>query len=141
MLGLSWRNCSKARIPIVGGFIDLARLRLRPPYAFTFELFREPLADDLSGRAELVANALGLADEGLQDNVLGALLIGEVAAPDLQRRLQLAVDAAVTLLEPRRVPGHDPRRFHARSAPKRFPPLPRRLYSVATIAATLYSIG
>ena len=69
------------------------------------EPFGQPLTDDLSGRAKLLADALGLADERLQDDVLGALLVDEVAAPDLRRRLQLAVDAAVALFEPRRIPG------------------------------------
>ena len=65
---------------------------------------REALADDLSGRSELLANALRLADEGLQDDILGALLIDEIAAPDLRRWLQFSADAAVALFEPRRVP-------------------------------------
>jgi hypothetical protein len=41
----------------------------------------------------------------LEDDVLFALLIDEIPAPDLGRRLQLSVDASVALLQPHRIPG------------------------------------
>ena len=91
--------------PLVGGFVDLARLGLWPPDAFPLEPFRQPLADHLSGGAELLTDALGLAHERPQDDVFGTLLVIEVAAPHLRRGLKLAIDAAVALFEPRRVPG------------------------------------
>ncbi len=90
---------------LVGGFINLASLVSWPPDAFALEPLAQPLADDLPGRAKLLADALGLSDERAQDDVFGTLLVVEVAAPDLRRRLKLAVDAAIPLFKPRRVPG------------------------------------
>ena len=45
-------------------------------------------------------------DELLEDHVLGALRVDEVVAAHLLRRLHRAVDAAVALLDARRVPRH-----------------------------------
>ena len=62
--------------------------------------------DHLAGRAELRrGSARSFRTSACEDDVLLALLVDEVAAADLRRRLQLAVDAAVALLQPRRVPG------------------------------------
>ena len=47
---------------------------------------------------------LGLAHQRLEHDVGLALLVAEIAAEDLLGGLELAVDAAVALLEPRRVP-------------------------------------
>ena len=55
-------------------------------------------------RTELVADCLGLPHQCFQDDVASRCSYTEVAAEDLRRRLQLAVDAAVALLQPRRVP-------------------------------------
>jgi hypothetical protein len=60
--------------------------------------------DHLAGGAELRADELRFPHQRLQDDVFLALLIDEIAAPDFGRPLQLAVDAAVPLLEARRVP-------------------------------------
>ena len=65
----------------------------------------DPLLDDLAGRAELLLDHLGLAHQRFEHNVGLALLVFEVAAEHLFRRLKLAVDAAVALLQPRRIPG------------------------------------
>ncbi len=50
------------------------------------------------------ANHLGLAHQRFQHDVGLALLVAEIAAEHLLGRLQLAIDAAVALLQPRRVP-------------------------------------
>ena len=50
------------------------------------------------------ADHFGLAHERIEHNVGFALLVAEVAAEDLLGRLQLAVDAAVALLQARRIP-------------------------------------
>ena len=56
-------------------------------------------------RAQLLADHLGLLDQHLHHPVLRAVLQQEVVAPHLRRLLQLAVDAAVALLQLARVPG------------------------------------
>ncbi len=65
---------------------------------------RDAFGDDLTRRAQLTLDGLGLAHQRLEDDVLLALGVAEVAAEDLRGRLQLAVDPAVALLKPRRVP-------------------------------------
>jgi hypothetical protein len=72
---------------------------IRVPNATTHHRF-QPALDDLSEASQLLADRLRLADENLKDAVLGALEIDEVVAEDLFLRLELAVDAAVTLLHP-----------------------------------------
>ncbi len=62
----------------------------------------DALLDHLAGGAELLADHLGLAHQRLEHDVGLALLVAEVAAEDLLGRLELAVDAAVALLEARR---------------------------------------
>ena len=64
----------------------------------------DPLLDHLPGGAELPLDHLGLAHQRLEHDVGFALLVTEIAAEHLLRRLQLAIDAAVALLKPRRVP-------------------------------------
>ena len=63
------------------------------------------VVDDLGQAAELALDGLGLADENFEHPVLGALRQDEVVAADLFGRLELAVDAAVALLDAARVPG------------------------------------
>jgi hypothetical protein len=63
------------------------------------------VSDHLAGGAELRADEFRFPHQGLEDDIFFALLIDEIAAPDLRRRLQLSVNAAVPLLQPRRVPG------------------------------------
>ena len=62
------------------------------------------MGDDLACRAKLLADQLRLPDKGFEDDVLLTLLEKEVAAPDGRRGLQLSVDPAIALFEPRRVP-------------------------------------
>ena len=65
----------------------------------------QPLVEHGAEPAELAIDRLGLLDDPAEDRVLLAVLVEEVAAIDRRRRLELAVDAAVALLEPGRVPG------------------------------------
>ena len=81
----------------LGGFVA--------PDAVAGEGPLHPHAKDFAGRAELPADDLGLADERVQHAVLFALVVDEIAAGDDPGGLQLAIDAAVALFEPRRVPG------------------------------------
>ena len=66
------------------------------------EPVRDPLGDHAAGRAELTLDDLGLAHQGFEDDVLLALRVLEIPAEDLRRRLELAVDPAVALLQTRR---------------------------------------
>ena len=56
--------------------------------------------------AQLLLDGLGLADERLQDAILGPLAVEEVVTMDLGCTLQLAVDTPVALLHAAGVPGH-----------------------------------
>ncbi len=69
------------------------------------EAFRDALLDDLTDRAELFPNSLGLSHQGFEDDVGFALCVAEIATGDALRRLKLAVDAAIALFDPRGVPG------------------------------------
>ena len=62
------------------------------------------VVDDLRQAAELPPDRLGLAHQHLEHAILDALGQHEVVAAHLGRRLQLAVDAAVALLDAPRVP-------------------------------------
>ena len=62
------------------------------------------VVDDLRQAAELALDGLGLAHEHLEHPVLDPLGQHEVVAAHLGRRLQLAVDAAVALLDAAGVP-------------------------------------
>ena len=64
------------------------------------------VVDHLRQAAELALDRLGLAHEHLEDAVLGALREDEVVAADLRRGLELAIDAAVALLDAAGVPRH-----------------------------------
>ena len=62
------------------------------------------LVDHLRQAPELALDRLGLADEHVEHAVLDALRQHEVVTADLVGGLELAVDAAVALLDPPRVP-------------------------------------
>ena len=64
-----------------------------------------PAFEHRGGAAELGADALRLLHEHLEYPILGALAVEEVAAEHLAGGLELAVDAAVALVETARVPG------------------------------------
>ena len=66
---------------------------------------REVPLDDLAEAAQLALDRLRLADQRPQDAVLDPLEVDEVVAVDLGAGLELAVDPAVALLHPARVPG------------------------------------
>ena len=63
------------------------------------------VVDDPGQAAKLLLDGLGLADEYLQHPVLHPLGEDEIVTVDLRGRLELAVDAAVPLLDAARVPG------------------------------------
>ena len=65
----------------------------------------DTLLDDLAGGAELLLDHLGLAHQRVEHDVGLALLVFEIAAEHLFRGLKLAINAAVALLQPRRIPG------------------------------------
>ena len=62
------------------------------------------VVDDLRQAAQLAIDGLGLAHQHLEHAVLDPLRQHEVVAAHLRRRLQLAVDAAVALLDAAGVP-------------------------------------
>ena len=99
---------ARAGQPLRVGFL-LDRLRERRRRATINAALREaigdPLLDHLPGGAELALNHLGFAHQSLEHDVGFALLVTEIAAEHLLRRLQFAIDAAVALLKTRRVPG------------------------------------
>ena len=68
------------------------------------QTLRDALFDHLADRSELLADGLRLPDQRLQDDVGFALLVAEISANDLFRRLKLTIDAAVALLQPGGVP-------------------------------------
>ena len=109
-------------LPLAGGFELLGRDA--PPFPVEVrrldlpcEAYRVPVADaaakaafdvvvdHLGEAAELPLDGLGLAYQHLQNPVLGALREHEVVAAHPRRRLQLAVDASVALLDAARIPG------------------------------------
>jgi hypothetical protein len=55
-------------------------------------------------RFRLIADKLGLLRRRFQHDVGFALLVEDIAADDLLRRLELAIDAAVPLFQPRGFP-------------------------------------
>ena len=65
----------------------------------------DALLDDLAGGAKLLLDHLGLTHQSVEHDVGLALLVSEIAAEYLFRGLKLAIDAAIALLEPRRIPG------------------------------------
>src|SRR5262249_30123976 len=85
--------------------VHLARLASGGDDALAREGIREPCGGDLARRAALVAAARGLRAEGRAQCVMLGVGVDEIAAADLRRGLQLAVDAPVALLQSRRVPG------------------------------------
>lgn len=73
--------------------------------ALALEFAEDVLVEDGAEAAEFVVDAFGLLDDPPEDGVLRAVLVDEVAAVDDRPGLELAVDAAVPLFEPRGVPG------------------------------------
>ena len=63
------------------------------------------MPNHLAGGAELRADEFRFPYKRLENDVFLALLINEIAAPDLRRRLQFSVDTSVPLLQARRIPG------------------------------------
>ena len=110
----SWRSraasssssVTRLRLRVEVRLLDLARELLGVAVA---DALAEPaldvVVDDLGEAAELLLDGLGLPDEHLEHPVLGALRQDEVVAADLGGGLELAVDAAVALLDAARVPG------------------------------------
>ena len=60
----------------------------------------DAILDHLADGAELFADRLGLPHQRIEHDVRFALLVAEIAAGDLLRRLKLAIDAAVALFQP-----------------------------------------
>ena len=85
---------------------DLPREAFRVPVtnAATKAAF-DVVVEHLGETAELVLDGLGLPDQHFQNVVFGALRKHEVVAAYLRRRLKLAVDAPVALLDAARIPG------------------------------------
>jgi hypothetical protein len=94
-----------------GGKVQVRRLDLarQPLGVAVADAAAEPplhvVVDHLRQTAELPLDGLGLAHQHLEHPVLGALRQLEIVAADRLRRLQLAVDPAVPLLDAARVPG------------------------------------
>ena len=72
----------------------------------TAERLDQVLVEDRAEPAQLAIDGLGLLDDAAEDRVLLPVLVEEVAAIDRRRRLKFAVDSAVALFEPGRVPGN-----------------------------------
>ena len=68
----------------VARLVDFLGEGLRSRDAFPFEAIRQPMSNHLAGRAELRADELRFPHQRLKDNVFLALLIDEIAAPDLR---------------------------------------------------------
>ncbi len=69
------------------------------------EALGDPVLQHAADGAELRADRLRLPHQGVEHDVGLALGVDEIAAGDALRRLELAVDAPVALLQPRWVPG------------------------------------
>ena len=89
------------------GTLDAVRELGQPvaAHALPTHGFGHPAFEHRGGAAELGADALRLLHEHLEYPILGALAVEEVAAEHLAGGLELAVDAAVALVETARVPG------------------------------------
>ena len=96
-------NAAAARIRV--RLLDLARQLAGVAAADArAEAAFDVVVDHLRQAAELPPDGLGLADQHLKHAVLLALRQHEVVAADLGGRLQLAIDAAVALLDAAGVP-------------------------------------
>ena len=96
---------TRLRLGVEVGRLDLARQPLGVAVADALpEPALDVVVDHLREAAQLLLDRLGLADEHLEHAVLGALGQDEVVAADLVGRLELAVDAAVALLDAAGVP-------------------------------------
>ena len=87
--------------------LDLADEPLRIPVAnpASMKPAFDVVVDHLGEAAKLALDGLRLPHQHFQNPVLGPLRKHEVVAAHPRRRLQLAVDAAVSLLDTSRVPG------------------------------------
>ena len=89
------------------GPLELLRQRGDVPVADALlESPGQPAFEHLGQAAQLLLDGLRLAHQDLEDAVLLAVGVDEVVAVDLVTGLELAVDAAVPLLQPARVPRH-----------------------------------
>ena len=70
-----------------------------------FHATLDVIVDDLRETAEFLLDRLGFAHQHFQHAILNALGQDEVMAAHLLGRLQLAIDAAIPLLDPPRIPG------------------------------------
>ena len=110
----SWRSRAASSSSSVTRFFSASRSacsisrascsasRWRMPWP---ETALDVVVDDLREAAELLLDGLGLPDQHLEHAVLDPLREHEVVAAHLGGRLELAVDAAVALLDAARVPG------------------------------------
>ena len=86
--------------------LDLGRQLLGVAMADALsELALNVVVDHLRETAEVFPDCLGLLDEHLEHSVFDTLRQHEVVTADLGGRLELAVDAAVALLDAPGVPG------------------------------------
>ena len=99
LLGDSLASASRSARSISAASCSASRCRI-PPAQPALDL----IVDHLRQAAELPPDRLGLAHQHLEHPVLDPLRKHEVVAADLVRRLQLAVDAPVALLDSPRVP-------------------------------------
>ena len=93
-------------LPVEIRRFDLAREALRVPV--TDSATKAPLdiiVDHLGKTAELALDGLGLLHQDFEDAVLLALREHEVVTTHCRRRLKLAVDSPVALLDATRIPG------------------------------------
>src|SRR5439155_3228489 len=70
------------------------------------ECVRQTAFHHLCEASQLLLDRLGFPDKDLENAVFRALMVEEVVTEDFRTRLELAIDAAVALLHPARVPGH-----------------------------------
>ena len=80
----------------------------RRPLALADTVFgkslRDAIFDHLTDGSEFITDCLGLSYERLQNDVRFALLIAEIPAIDLLRRLELPIDSAIALFQPGGIP-------------------------------------
>ena len=80
------------------------RRALTPQNATFGQTLRDAFFNHLADRSELLADGLRLTDQRLQNDVGFTLLIAEISANDLFRRLELTIDTAIALLQSGGVP-------------------------------------
>ena len=80
-------------------------VELAAPHSLLADVFGQAAFEHLGDAAEFLADAFGLLDQNFENAVFGPLRVNEIAAEHFAGRLQLAVDAAVALVEAAGVPG------------------------------------